>query len=442
MAQRQIRWLYGEIPKLIQGGVVSEETAERLRDHYGPAKVMSTARLAIVLCSTLGAALIGAGIILLLAHNWEGLGRPLRALLSFLPMLAGQGLVGWTLLRKQDSMAWREASSTFLALSIGASIALIGQTYNIPGNLAGFLFTWLLLGLPLVYLHRSTMVLVLYLVGAVSWAISAQAQGDHAVWYWLFLGGVLPAIAQLQNRHRSKPRTALVLWFFALTLCVGLGVALEKVLPGLWIVAYAALFACFCLLGRGERFADTPGQPLLVVGRVGTVVLALLLTFDHWWRRIGFSHYRSGDTGYLEWLGIQDYVLVLGLLGAVVVLMVGVFRSKEHMIFFWVASPLIACICYGAMGLGIPEALPLVAFNAYLLVLGVSLLYAGVREGSLGLANGGMGVLALLFTVRFFDSDLSIMMRGVAFIVMGAGFLIFNLWLSRKRVSSPKEVSS
>ena len=442
MAQRQIRWLYGELPKLIQGGILSEETAARLREHYGPPGAMSTRRLAVVLCSVLGAMLVGSGIILLLGHNWEDFGRPLRTLLSFLPMLLGQGLVAWTLLRKEDSMAWREASSSFLALSIGASIALVGQTYHIPGNLANFLFTWVLLGLPLVYLHRSTMVLVLYLIGAVSWTVTAEYQGIPAVWYWLFLGAVFPAIAQLQKHHQSKPRTALVLWTLSLTLCVGLGFVLEKVLPGLWIVAYAALFTCFYLLGREKLFAKTPTQPLRVVGRAGTVVLTLMLTYDDWWRHIGFSYYRGNDTRYLEWVGVQDYVLVLGLLGAVVVLALGAVRSKEPMALFWAAPPVIATLCYGAVSLGYSRELPVMVFNGYLLSLGVALFYRGVRDGRLGLTNGGMGVLAILFTARFFDGDLSMLMRGMAFIVMGAGFLTANLFLSRKRTTSPEEVSS
>ncbi len=61
-----------------------------------------------------GALLIGAGIILMLAHNWEDLSRPVRAALSFLPLLLAQGLAGWALVRRPESLAWREGTGALL----------------------------------------------------------------------------------------------------------------------------------------------------------------------------------------------------------------------------------------------------------------------------------------------------------------------------------------
>jgi hypothetical protein len=52
-----------------------------------------------------------------------------------------------------------------------------------------------------------------------------------------------------------------------------------------------------------------------------------------------------------------------------------------------------------------------------------------------------MGILALLFTFRFFDSDMGILFRGVAFILIGMGFLGANLWMSR-RAAQHKEIVS
>ena len=102
-----------------------------------------------------GALLIGTGIIVILAHNWTQLSRPVRALLSFVPLLTGQALCAWTLLRKRQSLAWREGSTTFLTLAIGASLALISQTYQISGSFSRLLLAWTLLALPLAYLFSS-----------------------------------------------------------------------------------------------------------------------------------------------------------------------------------------------------------------------------------------------------------------------------------------------
>ena len=48
-------------------------------------------------------------------------------------------------------------------------------------------------------------------------------------------------------------------------------------------------------------------------------------------------------------------------------------------------------------------------------------------------------VLVLAVVVaRFFDADISFLARGIAFIVLGSGFLAMNTWLLRQR----KEVRS
>jgi uncharacterized membrane protein len=360
-----------------------------------------------------------------------------------MPLLLGQALAAYTLWRQMDSIAWREGASAFLALAIGASIALVGQTYHIPGNLASFLFTWLLLALPLIYLYRSATVAMLYFIGATGWAMEAQHQGGHALWYWALLAGALPFLWLEHRRDREAPRNAFLGWVLCLNLCVGVGVSLEKVLPGLWIVIYTAMFAAFCLLGR-ESLTGRAGQPFRLVGGVGTIVLALMLTFDFAWNDIGYRYYRGGNARYLEWVGVADYVLVLIALSAVVVLAVRCASRKEWHALAWVISPVLACVFFALFSLETAEnfeGVSILAYNLYLFILGIAVLRSGIVSGRIATANAGMGILALFFTIRFFDSDMGILFRGVAFILIGMGFLGANLWMSR-RAAKHKEIAS
>lgn len=433
MSDKNIRWLYGELPKLVESGILREEDAAGLRAHYALSKRPSMARVAIVLCSVLGACLIGSGVILLLAHNWEEMSRSVRTIFSIAPLLIGQGLAGFSLFRKTDSMAWREGSGAFLAMGIGSSIALIGQTYHIPGNLASFLFIWLLLGLPGLYLLRSTMMAVFYLIGSTAWVIEIQNQWGHALWYGPMLLGVLPYFWWLLKTGATRPRTLLLGWVFCLNLCVVLGLVLERNMPGLWIVAYSGLFAMFCLVGR-TWYQGIPGQPFSVVGVVGTVILGIVFTFNDVWEDIGYRYYRYGYQ-YHELAAYQDYLLVVSILAGVVALFVYRLRKGDIGAVSWVASPILALAFFWAVSVfdreGVAEVAAVV-FNIYLFVLGAYTMIAGVRGGQLGVTNGGMGILALLFTVRFFDSDLGFVIRGIAFILIGSGFLAGNLIMSRR----------
>ena len=86
MRQRYLKWLYKQLPSLVDAGVLTEDTADRIRGHYGDVNPHSGRAVAMIVCSVLGALLIGLGIILLLAYNWTDLGRPVRTVLSLVSL--------------------------------------------------------------------------------------------------------------------------------------------------------------------------------------------------------------------------------------------------------------------------------------------------------------------------------------------------------------------
>ncbi len=95
-------------------------------------------RLAFLLLAIVGSALIGAGIILLIAHNWDELSRPVRSAIAFLPLLASHALSVFVLRRRDGSQPWRESAAIFNVAAIGAAISLVSQTYQIHGDFARF----------------------------------------------------------------------------------------------------------------------------------------------------------------------------------------------------------------------------------------------------------------------------------------------------------------
>src|SRR5688500_18867437 len=148
------RWLREQLPALVAAGVLDEEAARRLEAHYARGEGAG-ARAVVLLFGTLGALFVGGGIILLLAHNWEQLGRPVRTAFSIAPLLLSWALAALVLTRENRREAWGEAVAAFWTLAIGASISLVAQTYHLPGDWTAFLLTWLLLAIPIVYLLES-----------------------------------------------------------------------------------------------------------------------------------------------------------------------------------------------------------------------------------------------------------------------------------------------
>ncbi|WP_457796879.1 DUF2157 domain-containing protein [Methylocystis sp. S23] len=427
--RKYVAWLYGQLPDLVRDGTLDAEAAARLRLRYGDVAQSGKSR-AVVLFGVLGAALIGGGIILLLAHNWDDLARATRTALSFAPLLIGQALSGWTLARRPDSAAWREGAGAFHTLAIGSSIALVAQTYHLGGSLEDFLLSWALLGLPVAYVMEATLPAILYLIGITSWAGLSYAAfwHDHggafrSLGYWGLLALAAPwwLLQMREGRYRSK--VALFGWVLALTLPIGFFLSIERFSLGYaWQVWHSAFWTTLFLAGaKWWGDAASAGQrPLQTVGALGAVALALALTFEDLWK----VHETTGP-------GAAGLAIVAAWLVAGLLLLADALRRGAVAPALLGALPVVT-----AIGLILAKTSPWAAvalMNLYVLGLGVGVLSAGVRSHGLGAMNAGMTILSALILCRFFDADIGFVARGVAFIVIGAGFLLANLMMLRKR---------
>ncbi len=431
-----VAWLYAELPRLEQAGVVPHETAARLHEYYGEAAAPSRRRVALILFSILGASSIGLGIILLLAHNWDMLSRYTRTVLAFLPLLAGQAIVAWTLMNRPRSTAWREGSGAFLTLTIGACIALISQTYHIKGDLSDFLLTWIVLAGPLVYILNATTVALLFMAGITCWAAAIQHEGSYALLFWPLAAFLSPHIWWAYKHAPEGPRTRLLTWGFCLALTVATGLVLERTMPGLWIIVYSALFCTLLLAGTQCAHCTA----FRIAGFLGSAVMTLILTYEGVWQGVGWDHYRYGF-GYHPWAAWQDYCFALAGLAAVVVLAVRGVERGDWRAGLASALAVVAVLGFTASALEVSPVAVAAAFNGFALFFGGGILVLGLRNNELMTVNAGMGLLSMLIILRFFDADLSFTIRGILFIVLGLAFLAVNLVLVR-RAAGHKEIVS
>ena len=433
MSQKNVRWLLGELPSLLEGGVVDGAAAERLRRHYETAAGRSR-NWALTVFGILGGALVGLGIILLLAHNWADLSRAARTALAFAPLVAAQLLALRVFNAGKESAAWREGLGLFWTLSVGAAIALVAQTYHVPGDAGRFALTWMLLALPIVYVLNATSPALVYLAGLTFWAGDVQSNGGQALPFWPLAALILPHVVAAARGNPYAARPALLFWGLAVALCVALGITLEKILPGLWIIVYGALFAIFYLAGE-FWFGEAPSawqKPFQTFGAVGGVALAFLLTYEWPWHEIGWHYCRHG-AAYHGFAATFDYALAALLPAAAVVLLVGsVRRGKAHALFIG-ALPILAVLGYALGTRTHGEGAAMALFNLYVFAVGVALLVQGFRSRRSGTVNLGLVVVFALILLRFFDEDLGFVFRGVVFVLLGLAFLIVNVVLARKK---------
>ena len=418
-----------EIPELIKAGIISQETADKINDFYTNKHKNPGNRLFIVF-GIIGAILVGLGIILLVAHNWDEFSRATKSFFAFFPLILGQLLCGYVLIKKQDSVAWRESVSAFLFFSVGACISLITQIYNIPGDLSSFLLTWMLLCLPLMYIMRSSITSLLFLTGITYYACEGSYwsyPSSESYLYWLLLLASLPHYYLL---YKEKPESNFMIfhnWLIPLSLIISLGTVARDT-GELMYIAYFSLFGLFYLIGGSAFFKHQKlrNNGYKILGSLSTIVLLLVVSFDWFWQDL-----RNLDFNFDELIRSPEFFASGGisLLGFIILYM----QTKNKVSKQIEPIALVSVLFIITFILGLFSSIAVVLINLCLFGIGLITIFKGAKLDHLGVLNYGLLIIMALVICRFFDTDLSFVIRGTLFVVAGIGFFATNYWMLKKR---------
>jgi uncharacterized membrane protein len=424
-----------ELDELIGAEVVTTETAEKIRDYY-KLKSKHSGNKFFVVFGILGAILVGLGLILIIAHNWDDLSKGTKVFFAYAPLVIAQLFCAFTLWRKPDSTSWKEASSAFLFCAVGASISLVSQVYNIHGDLPKFLMIWMMLCLPVVYLMKSSMASLLYIAGVsyYCWESNRFFHWDHheSYNYWWMLLLIVPHYYLLvKNKHNSN-FTVFHNWVVPISLTVCLG-SVANHADNIMYISYMCLFGFFYILGTSPAFTAMKRNVngYLVIGSLGTTQILLNLSFNHFWTRMVEWH--SGLTNWENSPELYSAIIIGTLaLGLLVYLnRNGINEFHPMKILFLIFVPVFI--------IGVNSHYTAMAIiNALVLAAGLFTIWNGVRNDHLGVLNYGLLTITALIICRFFDSHMSFVIRGILFVLVGVGFFVTNYLMLRKR----KQMSS
>lgn len=422
-----------DLKELNEANIISAETADNISRYYA-SKTGSNQNRLLVVFGVLGALLVGLGVILIVEHNWDELDRSTKTCFAFLPLLIGQIFCFYTLFRKNDSASWIESSATFLFLSIGASISMVSQVYHIEGNLSSFLLTWMLIALPLIYIMKSQAIALLYIADITWFAYEAGYSGYHTQqdhWYWLLLLAVVPHYIMKIKQNPESNALVFLHWFFPLSLVISLG-TLEYYLNDSFVLVFVFLFACLSLLGDLPwlQRKQTAANGYLILGSLGSTVMLFILSFTSFWADIRGSYFDMHLYSSTEFMATILLFLTACYL---------VWRLKKSEAWSNMRPSSWAFLVFTVIFLiGLYYPVAVVLTNLLLMATGVLTVLLGARRNHLGLLNYGLIIITVLVICRFFDTDLSFVIRGLLFMLVGAGFFAANYLMIKKRKTHEK----
>ncbi len=424
--------IQNDIKELVEQQVISQEVASNIEAFYQSKKVNTPNRLFTVF-GVLGSILVGLGIILILAHNWDDFSKIVKTFFAFSPLLIGQFLVGFSIL-KDKSKTWKEASGTFLFFAVGAGISLVSQIYNIPGDISSFLLTWILLCVPLVYLLKSNALVIIHVVFmtyyGVEYGYNFLSTSDTPWFYLLLLALVLPYYKQLLKFKLDTNITSILNWLLPLSLIIVLGAFVENV-SVLGVPMYVIIFGLFYNIGKLPIFSNQKlrRNGYLILGSLGTVYMLMLTSFKWMW-----SDLLRVELVYNSQEFFITLLLFLITLGVLAYLLSKRFVVKYNIIHY--AFIIFTMVFF--VGLN-SQIIPTVLINLLVLIIALVTIKVGADKFHFGILNYGLLIITILITCRFFDTNMSFVLRGVLFVGIGLGFFLTNyIMLKRQKIRNLK----
>jgi uncharacterized membrane protein len=397
----------------------------------------STGKLFLVFAALIGAMFVSAGIFAIISHNWDDFPKHVRGVLSFVPALAALYVYYVAVFKHSTSTSWIEAASLFLMLMIGASIALVSQTYQMDGDFDGFAFIWLLLTIPLFYIARASGIAIFYL-GLACWFLypdinifggSLVESNEKVYFFWLFFFAYVPHFYLSLNTKSSQQgiRAIYLGWITAIFFVAGITLTISA--GYLWW-GTAALIG-FYLLGK-KFYADnlsSLGRPFQTLTLAGLFIFLTYLS-DRFLYRMMYRLDGFRDMG--NWEAEQFFYYFVGLTLVIVLTVVALDLKKKEMPLnrYVIFTPFMVLFLYiiycfeEYLNFDITW-IGMLVLNFYILGFGINAMIQGNKSKNVVYMFYGLYMITNLLWLRYMDMDWPFWLKGLFFI--GVGFMFFMI---------------
>jgi uncharacterized membrane protein len=412
-----------DLDELVAKGLLGEDAAQNIRNYYANKRGVSNSSL-VGIFTAIGSLLVGLGIILLVAHNWDALAFGVKIFFAFLPLALAQLFCFFTLWKRGGNKVLRESSGTLLVLSIASAISLISQIYQIDGDIGDFLSLWILLSIVGVYLMQSSISWIILLIASIGYL---QASGQYEEYISAaFVLSLLPYYVWLYRTNPEANALRFFNWLYPIALIIS-SMSLSEDGEEYGLLVLLSISSFYYVFGKKYIFEIHQRlNGYMVIGAMGIILSLIILSFEKNWRRLIEQGFNSD---------IRMPMLLIGLFSILsVVVFYKLNKNNQKLdsdfnVFEWafLLAPFFIFLTYTS------DTFAVAIDNVIVFAIGILNIRRGMKQEHLGILNLGFSILGLFVIIRFFDDSWSFLLRGALFVLVGVGMFVANYVMIRKR---------
>ncbi len=408
---------------------------------------------AVIIVSILGSLLVAVGLILIFATGWEKLPLTAKATFSALPLLGSQAFAMFVMLKKKESVSFRESAALLWSVGVITTVAMLSSVYTLNFGYVNWLIIDSILIFPAMLFFGAVSPLAIFYYMVIHWFTEKadlfyfpEISFSMIFYFVITLALLIFTTAFFGKKKESLTKIS------------------KEYIRWLSIVAFGT-FVCFCNIGLQIPFVslfavasclfvlckkdEAVYSPFYLLGNLVTALGAVVL----WSFRDMRVVESKQSTVFITFCVIYFIAYALSIfksresfknniykiLQTVTLALIFAANIVWHLVFWHFYKPFAQSDSpYEIYELNLNFKPLFFVFQFLLLAMGILYLLQGIKENKLFPINLGFIYICIVAVYFVWGIELSTLTQGIVLIVLGLGLLALNLELTKKVKSNAK----
>ena len=389
MNNKKYKFLEKSLAELTENNIISEEQFAKAKTYFK--HDTKEGKSMITIFTSIGIFLVALSIITLFAVNWDNIGKSIKVMLAFVPLLITAIMMFFYM--KNGNEKLKLYTSIFAPISILATNSLVGQIFHIQMETYELFYISLLSYMPIAFTLKNYLSLIVYCIGTITYVLNVPHY-----YFETFANAfaiALPIIIYYYINYRKEPHSKknILMWVTNIIVATMMLFEIELIrAESIFIYGYLVYLVTKMLFGSKNILSKFL--------KLVFVVCMFVFCFED----VAMQYEFGWDT-----VLITALIIVCMCIGKI---------YKETKEWFLVAFIVLIQYC------NIPDEILYILINILVLALGIYKIVSGSKNAIYKETKQGVATVVLLIMFRFMSSDLSFTEKSVVFLISGIAFII------------------